>query len=109
VGVIHAEGTRRDLALYLRTASDVRRVALGRLPAHESVYAMSVHKSQGSEFKSVAVVLPERLSPVLTRELLFTAVTRAREQVTIYGKSEVVRAAIMQRVQRESGLVDRLR
>ncbi len=107
VGVIHAEG-RRDLAMYLRASSGVRRVALGRLAAHESVYAMSVHKSQGSEFDSVAVVLPERLSPVLTRELLFTAITRARQSVTLYAKPDVLRAAISQRLHRESGLVDRL-
>ncbi len=109
VGVIHAEGSKRALALYLRAAADIRRVALGRLPAHESVYAMSVHKSQGSEFERVAIVLPERLSPVLTRELLFTAVTRARQAVTLYAKPDVLRAAIEQRVHRESGLVDRLR
>jgi len=108
VGVLHADASKRDLALYLAAGDLTRRVALGRLPAHETVYAMSVHKSQGSEFERVAVVLPERVSPVLTRELLFTAITRARASVTIYATAEVVRATIEQRVQRESGLVDRL-
>jgi len=108
VGVLHTEGAKRDLALYLPTGDRTRRVALGRLPAHETVYAMSVHKSQGSEFDRVAVVLPERVSPVLTRELLFTAITRARSAVTIYASTEVLRATIAQRVERESGLIDRL-
>lgn len=108
VGVLHSEGAKRDLALYLQTGDHTRRVALGRLPAHETVYAMSVHKSQGSEFDRVAVVLPERVSPVLTRELLFTAITRARSAVTIYASTEVLRATICQRVERESGLMDRL-
>ncbi len=108
VGVLHAEGSKRSLALHIQAGEHPRRVALGRLPAHETVYAMSVHKSQGSEFDRVAVVLPERASPVLTRELLFTAITRARSAVTIYASSEVLRATIAQRVHRESGLVDRL-
>jgi len=86
----------------------VRRIAAARLPAHESVYAMTVHKSQGSEFDSVVLVLPERASPVLSRELVYTAVTRARSRVAIYGGREVLRSAIEQRIARASGLRDAL-
>lgn len=81
-----------------------RTVAPSRLPAHETVFATTVHKAQGSEFDEVAVVLPPEVSPVVTRELLYTAVTRARLRVTIYGSREVVAAAIRSRTARLSGL-----
>jgi exodeoxyribonuclease V alpha subunit len=69
---------------------------------------MSIHKSQGSEFNEVAVVLPDRPSPLLTRELIYTAVTRAREAVHLYAPEEELRLAIGRRVQRASGLVEAL-
>ncbi len=79
-----------------------------RLPAHETVYAMTVHKSQGSEFDRVLIVLPDRDTPLLTRELLYTALTRAKERIEIWGKEEVFRAAVARRIERTSGLRDRL-
>jgi len=85
-----------------------RTVAPSRLPAHETAFAITVHKAQGSEFDEVAVVLPAQISPVVTRELLYTAVTRARERVTIFGSREVVAAAIRSRTVRFSGLRDLL-
>src|SRR5690606_24313672 len=72
----------------------IRRIPVGRLPPHDTVFAMTVHKSQGSEFDRVAIVLPERISPVLTRELLYTAVTRARKSVDLFGPRDVVAGAI---------------
>jgi exodeoxyribonuclease V alpha subunit len=86
----------------------VRRLPLSRLPAHESVYAMSVHKSQGSEVDEVAVVLPSEDSPLLSRELLYTAVTRARKRVVIYAPEPVLRLCIERRVARASGLREAL-
>lgn len=79
------------------------------LPAHESALAMTVHKSQGSEFEEVAVVLPETASRVLGRELLYTAVTRARQRVVVHGGDAIVRAAIDRPIERWSGLPDLLR
>jgi exodeoxyribonuclease V alpha subunit len=109
VGVEHSSRRGGPLAAYFRGEGEsVRELSLARLPAHESVYAMTVHKSQGSEFDEVAVVLPEAASPLATRELLFTAITRARKSVRIYASEVVLRAAIAQRVARHSGLVARL-
>ncbi len=82
----------------------LRQVAAARLPPHEGVYAMSVHKSQGSELEQVALLLPPEPSPVLSRELLYTAVTRARRRVVIYASPEVLAAAVRTAVQRASGL-----
>jgi exodeoxyribonuclease V alpha subunit len=86
----------------------LRALPAGRLPAHETAFAMTVHKSQGSEFERVAVVLPDEPSPVLTRELLYTAVSRARKAVTLFGAPEILRQAVARRVVRDSGLRQRL-
>jgi exodeoxyribonuclease V alpha subunit len=79
-----------------------------RLRYVDTVFAMSVHKSQGSEFDAVAIVLPDRISPVVTRELVYTAVSRARGRVTIYASAEILRAALACRVERASGLREAL-
>lgn len=79
------------------------------LPAHETAFAMTIHKSQGSEFEQVAMVLPEQSSRVLSRELVYTGVTRARRQVWLYAPWQVVASAIARPTQRDGGLTDRLR
>jgi exodeoxyribonuclease V alpha subunit len=67
---------------------------------------MTVHKSQGSEFTHPALVLPEQAGPVLTRELLYTAITRARERFSLVGRWPVAGYAIGQRTRRASGLIE---
>ncbi|HLR38206.1 MAG TPA: exodeoxyribonuclease V subunit alpha, partial [Chitinophagaceae bacterium] len=75
----------------------------------ETVFAMTIHKSQGSEFQKVMVVLPEiEELPLLTRELLYTGVTRAREKVILRGKKEVILASVDKKVQRASGIAERI-
>ncbi len=87
----------------------VRVLDPSRLDRIETWWAMTIHKSQGSEFDHVVVVLPPPPSPILTRELLYTAVTRARSRVTVLASAEAIRAAIERPVSRASGLADRLR
>ncbi len=82
--------------------------APARLPEVATVHAMTVHRGQGSQFRGVTVVLPPAESPLLTRELLYTAVTRARASVRIVGTEESVRAAVARPVARASGLRERL-
>jgi exodeoxyribonuclease V alpha subunit len=91
------------------TAGGWRRIAPARLPPHQTAYAMTVHKSQGSEFDGVLVLLPEHRSRVLTRELLYTGITRARERVAVSASAEVLTATIAAATHRHSGLVARLR
>jgi len=79
-----------------------------RLPQHETVYALTVHKSQGSEFDRVLLILPDRDSPVLTRELTYTGITRGRERVEVWGEESVFRRAVSRRTTRLSGLRDAL-
>ena len=79
-----------------------------RLPVHETVYAMTIHKSQGSEFDNVLVVLPDGESRILSRQLVYTAVTRAREQVQLAATFDVFNQAISYSYPRTSGLADML-
>jgi exodeoxyribonuclease V alpha subunit len=79
-----------------------------RLPEHETVFAMTVHKSQGSEFDEVMFILPDRDSPVVTRELLYTGVSRASRRVEMWFDQPTFRAAVARRVVRASGLRDAL-
>ena len=79
-----------------------------RLGAVDTVYAMTVHKSQGSQFHTAAVLLPTPASQMLTRELLYTAVTRARERLVLVGTEATVRAAVARPAARASGLRWRL-
>jgi exodeoxyribonuclease V alpha subunit len=88
----------------LMAAFERSAVSPTRLAAIETVYAMTVHKAQGSQFDTAAVVLPEPTSPILTRELLYTAVTRARRELIVVGSEEAVRAAVARPVARASGL-----
>ena len=85
-----------------------RWLAPARLPSHESVYAMTVHKSQGSEFDEVLLLLPDQDSPVLSRELVYTAVTRARRRFTLAAPAAVFEAAVRRRLLRQSGLAELL-
>ncbi|UUX94245.1 exodeoxyribonuclease V subunit alpha [Aquabacterium sp. J223] len=79
-----------------------------RLPEHDTAFAMTVHKSQGSEFDRVLVLLPHRPHRVASRELLYTAVTRARRGLSLAAPADVVQAAVRSPTRRDSGLRDRL-
>src|SRR5262249_35024064 len=96
------------VAVFLGPGGAPRRIAPSRLPPHETVFATSVHKGQGSEFDAVAVLLPDQASSLVTRELLYTAITRARSRAEIYGSREVVADAVAHRSERASGLRDAL-
>jgi len=78
------------------------------LPAHEPAFALTVHKAQGSEFERVLLALPERDARVLTRELLYTGLTRCRREVTLWGSEDVLRCALGRRAARWSGLTAKL-
>ena len=108
IGIVwpDAEGTAR--VWFPDRAGGFRALSPARLPAHETVYAMTIHKSQGSEFDRVVVILPDVASPVFTRELIYTGITRARRQVTVGANDDTFAAAVRARVARRSGLRDNL-
>ena len=95
-------------ALFPDGLGGVRALSAGRLPAHESAIAMSVHKSQGSEFDAVDLVLADVASPLMTRELLYTGVTRARSTLRVHASEAALRAMVARRVSRDSALAERI-
>jgi exodeoxyribonuclease V alpha subunit len=107
-----ADSGERPLRVAFRTGDGkdgIKWVLPSRLQAVETVYALTVHKSQGSEFAHAALVLPDRLNPILTRELLYTGITRAKALLTLAnsGDDRLVGEAIRRRVQRASGLLEK--
>ena len=102
-------GHRELVAVFAVQGADqalgqVRTLALARLPPHAGALAMTVHKSQGSQFEHVALVLDDRDSPILTRELVYTGLTRATGRLTWVGTPEQLRLGLMRQVTRASGL-----
>jgi exodeoxyribonuclease V alpha subunit len=109
LGIVLPDATSGELRVFFRGEDgDVLNFAPGRLPAHEPAFALTVHKSQGSEFRDALLILPERDAPVLTRELLYTGVTRVRETVEVWAAENILRQTIERKIERNSGLRDRL-
>jgi exodeoxyribonuclease V alpha subunit len=106
-GVIITTDAGRVSAAFERRG-EVVEFSPSRLAAVDTVYAMTIHKSQGSQFAAAAVLLPDATSQILTRELLYTAVTRARERLIVAGTEEAIRGAVSRPVARASGLRWRL-
>lgn len=82
----------------------MKSVQPSRLPEHDTAWAMTVHKSQGSEFEHAALILPGQFVPVVTRELVYTAITRAKKRLSLYADERVLLQAITTRTERRSGL-----
>jgi exodeoxyribonuclease V alpha subunit len=89
-------------------SGEVRRFQPYQLPQHETVYAMTVHKSQGSEFDEVLLILPDQDFSFLTREHLYTALTRAKLKLSIWGTQSILRGVIARKIERTSGLREAL-
>ena len=95
--------------VYIAGATGTQRFSPSRIADVETMYALTIHKSQGSQADEVTVILPPADSRLLTRELFYTAVTRAKQKVRIVGSADEVRAAVQRQALRASGLRDRLR
>ncbi|UVE17937.1 exodeoxyribonuclease V subunit alpha [Pseudomonas sp. LS44] len=96
------------LRVFFEGEDGFRAFAPARLPSHDSAFAMTVHKSQGSEFAEVLLALPETPSPLLTRALLYTGITRAKRQVEIWALPARLAEAVNTRAERAAGLAERL-
>jgi exodeoxyribonuclease V alpha subunit len=107
IGVTMA--TAGGLRVFFQDADGhIRGFSPARLPEHETVYAMTVHKSQGSEFDEIVLALPDVESPVLDRPLIYTAITRARHRAEIHSSQKILENAIKRVPERSSGLRERL-
>jgi exodeoxyribonuclease V alpha subunit len=102
---LHGES---GLRVFFESEDGYRTFAPARLPSHDSAFAMTVHKSQGSEFTQVLLALPESPSPLLTRALLYTGITRAKQKVEIWALPARLSEAVNTRAERAAGLAQRL-
>jgi exodeoxyribonuclease V alpha subunit len=106
---ITLEDENGDMKVYFQESEgSYRSFYPSRLSEIETAYAITVHKSQGSEFNDIAIVLPQQVSAVSSREMLYTAVTRARNSCTIIGSQQVLAGTVKRKTDRSSGLKDRL-
>ena len=101
--------TPDGLRVFFEADAGFRSFSTARLPAHEPAFAMTVHKSQGSEFAHVVLVLPDQPSPLLSRSLLYTGITRAKTKVEIWAHHERLTEAVRSQAIRAAGLSLRLR
>ena len=92
---------------FQRADGSIKKYLPARIPHCETVFAMTIHKSQGSEFEEILIILPETISPVLTKELLYTAITRAKKTIKLVANEAVFSSTVRQRVQRVTGLINR--
>lgn len=102
---LHSE---HGLRVFFESEDGYRPFAPARLPSHDSAFAMTVHKSQGSEFSEVLLALPEQPSPLLSRSLFYTGITRAKHKVEIWGLPARLAEAVATRAERAAGLAERL-
>lgn len=108
VGVILWNQDRELMTYFPDGHGGVRAFAPQRLPEHETVYAMTIHKSQGSEFDNVLMLLPNQTSALLTRELIYTGLTRAKHTIEIWATPATLEQAIRRKISRHSGLHENL-
>jgi len=97
------------MVFFQRADGSVKKYLPARVPHCETVFAMTIHKSQGSEFEEVLIVLPETINPVLTKELLYTAITRAKKTIKLVAGETVFTATVRQKIERVTGLVDKFK
>ena len=103
------EGEAARLKVYFELPDgSVKSILPSRVPDHETAYAMTIHKSQGSEFDLTLMILPPEFSPILTRELIYTGITRAKSRLMMFSDTGVLKRGIKVRTERMSGLVSRL-
>ncbi len=109
VGVLLNRGDGRGITAWFPGLQEPRSVPLAALPSHDTAWAITVHRSQGSEFESVLLVLPPQAHELAGPELLYTGMTRARARILLAADEVALRAACQQRPPRRTGLLEKLR
>ena len=109
IGICLYDKDSEKLAVFFQCSDgEIKKILPTRVPAHETAFAMTIHKSQGSEFEECLCVLPDKINPVLSKELIYTAITRAREKLKILSSYTVFCYALEQKIDRTGGLFEKL-
>jgi exodeoxyribonuclease V alpha subunit len=106
IGIVIKDENNRLMASFIDESGKARLISVTRLPSYDKVYAMTIHKSQGSEFEHVAMVLPAN-SPVINRQLVYTGITRAKKSFELVATENGLQQAMDRVVSRYSGLYSR--
>ncbi|MCK5662794.1 MAG: exodeoxyribonuclease V subunit alpha [Thiotrichaceae bacterium] len=109
IGIVWPDDNEQLKIWFEQNNGEYRKLSLSQCPEHKTAYAMTVHKSQGSEFKQILLILPYTETAVSTRELFYTGITRAAESVEIWGSEAIIKSTIRQKTLRVSGLMERLK
>jgi exodeoxyribonuclease V alpha subunit len=107
-GILWQDNKGRLRAWFRRADNTLSSISPARLPEHETAYAITIHKAQGSEFDEVLLLLPDEESRVLSKELLYTGITRARNRLILCASSEIRATTVSRKTQRFSGLAEKL-
>ncbi|MDF2179813.1 exodeoxyribonuclease V subunit alpha [Aliiglaciecola sp. CAU 1673] len=108
IGICMADREGMLKVWFMDSQGELKGLLPSRVPPHQTLYAMTIHKSQGSEFEHAILALGEQSNELLSRELLYTGITRAKKQVSLYASSQVLNQAVQRRCMRGSGLASRL-
>nr|BET44736.1 MAG: exodeoxyribonuclease V subunit alpha [Candidatus Aschnera chinzeii] len=108
IGILLKDTKSTLKAFFQFPNGNIKHFTLTALPPYETAFAMTIHKSQGSEFENISILLPSIDTPIVTKELIYTAITRAKKQINICGNKNVFLQAIKKVMIRDSGLVERL-
>ncbi|URJ23540.1 exodeoxyribonuclease V subunit alpha [Blochmannia endosymbiont of Camponotus sp. C-003] len=109
VGVLLLNDQNKLSAYFISSQGGIKVIQIYQLPEHETCFAMTIHKAQGSEFQHISIVLSDRHTPLLTRELFYTAVTRARQYLCLYATDHVIISSVNLPTQRYSGLYNKIK
>ncbi len=102
------KNSEKPAVFFLLPGGNVKKILPSRLPAHETVFAMSIHKSQGSEFNECLCILPTTMSPILSKELIYTAITRAKTKIKMYCTYSIFSHTLQNKITRTGGLYEKL-
>ena len=109
VGLVWKRENSTQPVVMFREGNTFKEIRFSEMPPHEAVFAMTVHKSQGSGFDDIMIMLPPKPGPILTRELLYTAITRSKQTVRLYASEEILKKTLETVTVRYSGLAGQLK
>ena len=111
IGIVRMDSETGVLNAYFEDANGIggiKKIPTSYIKNYDTAFAMTIHKSQGSEFETAIVVLPDNKAQILTRELLYTGITRAKIEVKLVINQDILEYSTLQQVQRSSGITNRI-